>query len=102
MSHENNIAGMNFPTVNVIHDQALVETFVEGIGKNIFILTPSYPFVFIGKLVDVIEDQAVVDVKVTSISELENRQWFIHIHQIEVYYIQQKGMPRIPELKTNF
>ncbi|QVY63650.1 hypothetical protein J1899_05155 [Cytobacillus gottheilii] len=93
---------MNFPTVNVIHDQALVETFVEGIGKNIFILTPSYPFVFIGKLVDVIEDQAVVDVKVTSISELENRQWFIHIHSIEVFYIQQKGMPRIPELKTNF
>lgn len=102
MSNESNFAWLNFPTTNVIHDQALVEDFVNGIGKNIFILTPSYPFVFIGKLVDVIEDQAVVDVKVTSISELENRQWFIHIHTIEVYYIQQKGMPKIPELKTNY
>ncbi|RIU90173.1 hypothetical protein [Oceanobacillus picturae] len=102
MSHEVDSTEWEYPTVNVLHDQALVEEFIEGIGKNIFILTPSFPYVFIGKLVDVIEDQAVVDVKVTSISELENRQWYIHIHQIEVFYIQQKGQPRIPELRDDY
>ncbi|QOY35204.1 hypothetical protein AWH56_021265 [Anaerobacillus isosaccharinicus] len=94
--------GASGPMINVIHDQALVQEFIDGIGKNILILTPSFPYVFIGKLVDVIEDHAIVDVKVTTISELEDRQWHVHIHQIEAFYIQRKGQPRIPELKDDY
>ncbi len=89
-------------SINPIHDQALVEQFIKGIGKKIIVITPSFPFVFIGKLTDVIEDYAVVNVSVTSISELENRDWYIHIHNIELFYIQQKGMPPIPELRDKF
>lgn len=87
------------PSNNDIHDEALINEFEENIGKNIFIMTPSYPFVFIGKIVELVGDSVVVDVKIASIGELENRLWFIHVHNIEVFYIEQKGLPKIPQLE---
>ena len=92
---------ITIPSINDIHDEALINEFEAGVGKNIFILTPSFPFVFIGRIVEVIGDNVVVEVKITSIGELENRRWSIHIHQIEVFYIEQKGMPKIPQLKDD-
>lgn len=101
MNQESRLLDASYSQINVVHDQALIEEFINGIDKNVFIMTPSFPYIFIGKLVDVVEDHAVVDVKVTSISELEDRLWHVHIHQIEVFYIQRKGLPRIPQLKEN-
>ncbi|KAA0546575.1 hypothetical protein FZW96_15145 [Bacillus sp. BGMRC 2118] len=95
---ENAFTDITIPSNNDIHDEALINEFEQGIGKNVFIMTPSYPFIFIGKIVELVGDSVVVDVKVTTIGELENRLWFIHVHQIEVFYIEQKGMPRIPQL----
>ncbi|KKI92660.1 hypothetical protein WQ54_08610 [Bacillus sp. SA1-12] len=92
---------ITIPSINDIHDEALINEFEAGIGRNVFILTPSYPFVFIGRIVDVIGDNVAVDVQVTTIGELENRVWSIHIHNIEVFYIEQRGMPRIPELRDD-
>lgn len=92
---------MNFPSVNDIHDEALIQEFQENIGVKVFILTPSYPFVFIGIIDEVVEDYVVINVETTTISELENRSWFLHIHQIEIFYIEQRGMPRIPELRID-
>ena len=86
------------PSINTTDDEALVETFIDGIGSKVLILTPSYPFLFIGEILDVIEDAVEVCVEVTQFSQLENRNWFIHIHNIEVFYIEQPGQPRIPEL----
>jgi hypothetical protein len=100
MNKKNNaLTEISIPSNNDIHDEALINEFINGIGKNIFILTPSFPFVFIGRIVDVVGDNVVVDVRVTTIGELENRNWSIHIHNIEVFYIEEKGMPKIPELK---
>ncbi|MCM3602717.1 hypothetical protein M3175_18435 [Robertmurraya korlensis] len=101
MKENNLLTEINIPSNNDIHDEALINEFVNGVGKNVFILTPSYPFVFIGRIIDVVGDHVVVDVKVTTIGELENRNWSIHIHQIEVFYIEEKGMPKIPELKVD-
>ncbi|WP_299092206.1 hypothetical protein [uncultured Metabacillus sp.] len=92
---------ITIPSINDIHDEALINEFEAGIGRNVFILTPSYPFVFIGRIVDVIGDNVAVDVQVTTIGELENRVWSIHVHNIEVFYIEQRGMPRIPELRDD-
>ncbi|ENH97176.1 hypothetical protein J416_07032 [Gracilibacillus halophilus YIM-C55.5] len=86
-------------TINVLHDQALIEHFEEGIGRRVFILTPAFPFVFIGKIIDVIEDHVFIDVETTSISQLENRIWNIHIHQIQTFFIERDNGPSIPELK---
>ncbi|PLT34064.1 hypothetical protein [Bacillus sp. V5-8f] len=90
------------PSSNDIHDEALIHEFMENIGENVLILTPSYPFVFIGKIVEIVDDHAVVDVETTTIVELEKRKWHIHIHQIEAFYIERKGLPAIPNLKDNF
>ena len=86
------------PSINAIHDEALIDTFIDGIGSKTLILTPSYPFLFIGEILDVVEDVVEVCVEVTQFSQLENRNWFIHIHNIEVFYIEKSGQPRIPEL----
>ncbi|WP_100372898.1 hypothetical protein [Bacillus sp. FJAT-45037] len=102
MKHQHRLFDTSDQGINVIHDQALIQEFINGIGENVFLLTPSFPYVFIGTLVDVVEDYAVIDVSVTTISELENRQWQIHIHQIEAFYIQREGQPRIPELKDDY
>ncbi|MDQ0230440.1 hypothetical protein [Metabacillus malikii] len=92
---------IQLPSNNDIHDEALIRAFEVSVGKKVFILTPSYPFVFIGRIIEVVGDNVVLDVNTTTIAELEERKWYIHIHQIEVFYIEQKGMPRIPELRDD-
>jgi hypothetical protein len=86
-------------SVNVEHDNAIIKAFKKAKGKKVFILTPSFPFLFIGVVKKVVDDLVVLDVDTTQISQLENREWYVHIHQIEVFYIEEKGAPKIPELK---
>ncbi|MCP3762347.1 hypothetical protein NLX67_08080 [Domibacillus sp. A3M-37] len=83
---------------NVNHDMALVDYFRAGIGHRAFILTPSYPFMFIGEIVSLMEDQVRLLVETTHFAPLENRTWLIHIDNIEVFYIEFPGEPCIPEL----
>jgi hypothetical protein len=84
--------------INTIHDEALVDHFRDGIGQKVFILTPSYPFMFVGVIDSLIEDHIELLVETTHFAQLENRKWLIHIHNIEVFYIERPGEPRIPEL----
>ncbi|MFS0638523.1 hypothetical protein AB1K84_21725 [Mesobacillus foraminis] len=87
--------------INRIHDMALVDLFTENIGRRAFVLTPSYPFMFIGEIVDVMEDMVELCVETTHFSQLENRNWFLHIHNIEVFYIETPDGPCIPELRDD-
>ncbi|RBW70811.1 hypothetical protein [Bacillus taeanensis] len=93
---------INLPSINDIHDEALIVTFREAVGKKVLIITPSFPYVFIGRIIEMVEDFVVVDVNVTIVSELENRIWKIHVHRIEAFYIERKGQPKIPDLKDDF
>ncbi|MCP8616005.1 hypothetical protein [Salirhabdus salicampi] len=93
-----NFSNMSFPTVNNIHDEALIEHFKAGVDHKVLILTPSFPFIFIGTIVEIVEDYVVVDVETTFVSELENRHWHVHIHHIEAFYIEREDGPKIPEL----
>jgi hypothetical protein len=85
--------------INTIHNTALVNHFINGIGHKAIILTPSFPFMFIGTIVDVVEDMIEFAVETTHFVQLEDRTWFIHTHNIEVFYIERPGEPRIPELR---
>ncbi|OES45336.1 hypothetical protein [Domibacillus iocasae] len=87
-----------FRSINAIHDAALEDHFREGIGFKVFILTPSYPFMLIGQIVSLIEDHIELMVETTHFAQLENRTWLVHIHNIEVFYIEFPGGPRIPAL----
>lgn len=101
MSHEGRDIDVQIPSINAIHDEALIDHFIDGIGRKLLSLTSSFPFIFIGEIIDVVEDYVVVDVETTSIAELEERRWHIHIHDIEVFYIERDDGPRIPELKDD-
>ncbi|MCI2255581.1 hypothetical protein L2D08_14505 [Domibacillus sp. PGB-M46] len=83
---------------NVMHDMALVEHFRAAIGMRTFILTPSYPFMFVGEIVSMVGDQVEIFAETTHFAQLEKRNWLIHVHNIEVFYIEFPGDPRIPEL----
>ncbi|MFA1818903.1 hypothetical protein ACDX78_01650 [Virgibacillus oceani] len=90
--------GQNVP-VNIIHDEAIIQRFIDGIGSKVFVLIPNFPFIFIGTIKEVIDDHAIIFVETTSQAPLEKREWNIHIHSIEVFYIERSGGPKIPELK---
>lgn len=84
--------------VNEIHDQAIIQHFKNGINHKAFLLSPSYPYIFIGLIKNVLGDTVEIDVETTHFAQLENRTWYIHIHNIEVFYIERPGAPEIPEL----
>lgn len=53
---------------------------------------------FIGEILSVVEDYVEIAVEITQFAQLENRSWFVHIDNIEVFYIERPGKPQIPEL----
>ena len=93
---------MSHKSINQLHDEGLIEHFMMGKGYRVFILTPSYPFMFIGEIKDVRDDIVDIWVETTHFSQLENRLWHIHIDNIEVFYIEREGEPEIPRLSEDY
>lgn len=88
-----------YRTVNTVKDEAIVEYFRKNIGRRVFILMEAFPFMFIGKIKSIISDMAILDVETTSVPALEGKEWTVHLHSIDVFYIETKLGPKIPELK---
>lgn len=95
---KNSFSDNRVQAINTIHDVGLINHFRDGIGHKAIILTPSFPFMFIGEILSIVEDSVKLFVETTQFSQLENRLWFIHIDNIEVFYIERPGEPKIPEL----
>lgn len=87
--------------VNDSREVALVNHFSKNIGRRVFILTESFPFMFIGKIKDVLGDIVVLDVQTTSVPALEGKEWYVHIDSIDVFYIETGIGAKIPHLKDN-
>lgn len=94
MSNQN-----EFRSINTIKDEGIVEYFGANIGRRVFILTEAYPFMFIGTLKAMNNDMAVLDVETTSVPALEGKEWSLHVHSIDVFYIETGIGPKIPDLK---
>jgi hypothetical protein len=90
-----------FKTVNDIREVALVNHFRKNIGRRVFILTESFPFMFIGKIIDMLGDIVVLDVQTTSVPALEGKEWNVHIDAIDMFYIETGIGPKIPHLKDS-
>jgi hypothetical protein len=88
-----------YQSINDIHEESLIEVFAAAKGRRAFMLLPNYPFMFIGKIEDVLDDMVSLQVETTQFPALENVTWHIHIHNIEVFYIEKSTGPRIPRLK---
>ncbi|WP_039042063.1 hypothetical protein [Sporosarcina sp. ZBG7A] len=86
-------------TINGVRQQALVEHFSKKVGRRVFILTESFPFMFIGKIIKVVDDSIELYVQTTSVPALEGKTWFVHIDAIEVFYIETGVGAKIPDLK---
>lgn len=85
--------------VNVVRDEAIVDHFRKNKQRKVFILTEGFPFLFIGMIKDVIEDMVLLDVLTTHVPALEKREWTVHIHSINVFYIETGIGAKIPDLK---
>ena len=85
--------------VNDIHDTAILEHFRNGIGHKALVISPSYPYMFVGMIKELLGDTVMIAVETTHFAQLEDRTWYIHIHNIEVFYIERPGAPQIPKLE---
>lgn len=88
-----------YDDVHAMRFTALRQVFVDNIGGRTLILTAQFPFLFIGKILEVVEDFVRVDVETTHIEQLENRTWLLHIDTIATFYIEKPGEPPIPDLQ---
>ncbi|WP_404406139.1 hypothetical protein [Jeotgalibacillus malaysiensis] len=86
-------------TSNDRHEEGLIQFIAENAGAKMLALTSSFPYFFIGKIIQVMDDYVVLSVETTNVAELEGREWHLHIHDIEVFYIERDGWPLIPQLK---
>jgi mannose-6-phosphate isomerase-like protein (cupin superfamily) len=86
--------------VNVRRDAAMIEHFKRNIGRKVFILTEAFPFMYIGIIKDVVDDMAVLDVQTSHVPALEGREWHVHVHSIDVFYIETGMGEKIPDLKN--
>ncbi|PQD95203.1 hypothetical protein CYL18_10495 [Pradoshia eiseniae] len=85
--------------INAIRQAHVTREFEENISRRALILMASYPFLIIGKIVEVVGDYVVIKAEVTNITELDGETFNIHIDNIEVFYIQKPGQPVIPDIR---
>ena len=87
--------------VNDARQAALINHFSKNIGRRVFILTESFPFIFIGKIKEILGDVVELDVQTTSVPALERKKWYVHIDSIDVFYIETGIGEKIPHLKDS-
>lgn len=88
-------------SINRIREEALVNYFSKNIGRRVFILTESFPFMFIGTIKGMNGDMVILDVQTTSVPALEGKKWNVHVDSIEVFYIETGIGAKIPHLKNH-
>ncbi|MFC5604321.1 hypothetical protein [Sporosarcina koreensis] len=82
-------------------EEAIIHFFRKNMGRRVFMLTEAFPFMFIGKIKSIVEDMVVLDVETTSVPALEGKEWTVHLHSIEVFYIETGTGAKIPRLKDS-
>lgn len=83
--------------INEIRNQVVTDVFTESIGQRVFILVPQFPYMLIGVILDVANDFVLIDVETTNIPELDGEKFRVHLHDIEVFYIEDEA-GEIPEI----
>ena len=84
--------------INAIREAVVAEFFSENAERRALLLISPYPFLIIGKILEVVSDYLVIEAEVTNIAELDNEAFRVHIDDIEVFYIEGKGK-KIPDIR---
>ena len=100
---DDNISPEQFNTINInaIRQYFVTRDFKKNTGKRALILISPFPFLIIGTIQEVISDYLVIKAEVTNIAELDDEVFRVHIDDIEVFYIEKPGEPKIPNIRDD-
>lgn len=86
------------PDINAIREAAVTQAFKTAGGKRVLIMTGEFPFMVIGRILQVESDYVFIDVETTHIDPLEDKVFRIHLDRIVVFHFEEPGKP-IPRIK---
>ena len=79
----------------------LTMEFKRNVGRRVLILMAPFPFLIIGPIQEVMGDYLLVKAEVTNATELDGEVLSVHIDDIEVFYIEKPGEPKIPDIRDD-
>ena len=85
--------------INAIRNAVVSQEFENNQNNRALILIAPFPFLVIGKIIEVVSDFVVIDAEVTNVSELDDEKFRIHMDDIEVFYIEKEGRA-IPDIRA--
>lgn len=95
-----NQLGSGAISINDIREAVVSREFEKHRGDKALILIFQFPFLIIGEILDVVSDYLLIKAEVTNVTELDDEEFRVHIDDIEVFYIEKKGKPRIPDIRN--
>lgn len=100
---DDNISPEQWETINInaVREFFVSKEFKENVGERALILISPFPFLIIGTIQEVISDYLVIKAEVTNIAELDDEVFRVHIDDIEVFYIENPGEPKIPDIRDD-
>jgi len=87
--------------INAIREYFVTVEFKENVGKRALLLITPFPFLIIGMIKEVVGDYLVITAEITNVAELDNEVFRVHIDDIEVFYIEKPGKPKIPDIRDD-
>ncbi|MGM9948706.1 MAG: hypothetical protein ACI33P_01205 [Lysinibacillus sp.] len=84
--------------INAIREAVVSLQFEKNIGKRALVLMPSFPFLIVGTIEEVVSDYLVIKAEVTNVTELDGEIFRVHIDDIEVFYIEDEER-KIPDIR---
>lgn len=100
---DDNLSSEQWETLNInaIREFFVTIEFKENVGKRALILISPFPFLIIGMIKEVVGDYLVIKAEVTNIADLDDEVFRVHIDDIEVFYIEKPGEPKIPDIRND-
>ena len=86
--------------INAMREAGVTLEFTRNIGRRALILIFPYPFLIIGKIVNVKSDYLIINAEITNVNELDGEEFRVHIDDIEVFYIEKDHKRPIPDIRN--
>ena len=85
--------------INAIREAVVALQFKNNIGRRALLLIPSFPFLIVGTIEDVVGDYIVIKAEITNVTELDGEVFRVHTDDIEVFYVEDEGR-KIPDIRA--
>lgn len=90
--------GSGRPDINAIRQSVVTREFENNQGARALILIEQFPFLIVGKIEAVVSDYLLIKAEITNIFDFDGEVFRVHIDDIEVFYIENEGIP-IPDIR---